>query len=211
MAPQAIKRYSDGQGDLYEDVRGSGSYPSGHTTWGYTQAFLLADMFPEVGPQLLARGAEYGYHRIVLGVHYPLDVIGGRMLAEASTAEMMADPTFRGLLAEAKTEVRRVLTARVGAPIGRIVSCQKPYVATGAALRSYRERAVYSFLPTAPSTPVRVPAGAENLIRAAHPGKSDAQLRSILARTAIPGGHPLDGGEGGGWARLDLAKAWVAR
>ncbi|WP_338837703.1 phosphatase PAP2 family protein [Gordonia polyisoprenivorans] len=83
VAPQLIRHYGDGRPDLYAAVRGSGSYPSGHTTWGYTQAFLIAAMVPEEGPQILARGADYGYHRVVLGVHYPLDVIGGRMLAQA--------------------------------------------------------------------------------------------------------------------------------
>ncbi|UEA59482.1 phosphatase PAP2 family protein [Gordonia otitidis] len=212
VAPTFIRHYGDGRPDLYESVRGSGSYPSGHTTWGYAQAFLIATMLPEVGPQVLARGAEYGYHRIVLGVHYPLDVIGGRMLAENIASEVIADPRFASLLAQARTELRTVLAARVGAPIGRIVGCQQPYVSTGEALRSYRQRATYSFLPTGPGAPVQVPAGAENLIRAAHPGWSTQQLRDLLARTALPGGYPLDKtGPSGGWQRLDIARAWLTR
>ena len=169
-------------------------------------------MLPEVGPQVLARGAEYGYHRIVLGVHYPLDVIGGRMLAENITAEVIADPSFGRLLAQARAELRSVLAARVGAPIGRIVGCQQPYVSTDAALSSYRQRSTFSFLPTGPAAPLQVPAGAENLIRAAHPGWSTQQLRDLLARTALPGGYPLDKtGAHGGWQRLDIARAWAAR
>ncbi|MFF0710157.1 MULTISPECIES: acid phosphatase [Gordonia] len=212
VAPTLIRHYGDGRPDLYESVRGSGSYPSGHTTWGYTQAFLIATMLPEVGPQVLARGAEYGYHRVVLGVHYPLDVIGGRMLAENITSEVIADPSFATLLAQARTELRSVLAARVGAPIGRIVGCQQPYIGTDAALSSYRRRSTFSFLPTGPAAPLQVPAGAENLIRAAHPGWSTQQLRDLLARTALPGGYPLDKtGANGGWQRLDIARAWVAR
>lgn len=211
VAPGLIRHYGDGRPDLYESVRGSGSYPSGHTTWGYTQAFLIATMLPEVGPQVLARGAEYGYHRIVLGVHYPLDVIGGRMMGEAIASEVIGDPHFAALLAQARTELRTVLAARVGAPIGRVVACQQPYVGTADALSSYRQRSTYSFLPTGPVTPVQVPAGAENLIRAAHPGWSTAQLRDLLARTALPGGYPLDkSGPQGGWQRLDIARAWTA-
>ncbi|GAB19040.1 hypothetical protein GOEFS_073_00600 [Gordonia effusa NBRC 100432] len=212
VAPQLIRHYGDGRKDLYEAVRGTGSYPSGHTTWGFAQAFLIASMIPEAGPQLLARAAEYGYHRVVLGVHYPLDVVGGRMQAESTVAQVLSDSTFAGLLAEAKKELRAVLTARVGAPIARAVACQTPYQSTGDALKSYRERATYSFVAEGNTTRVlAVPAGAENLIRAAHPNMSTGQLRQLLARTALPAGYPLDKtGYDGGWQRLDIAKAWLA-
>ncbi|NEU35623.1 phosphatase PAP2 family protein, partial [bacterium LRH843] len=63
-----------------------GSFPSGHTNTGYTDALLLAAMIPERYDALVARGARYGYSRIVLGVHYPLDVIGSRMVAERNVA-----------------------------------------------------------------------------------------------------------------------------
>lgn len=213
VAPQLIRHYGDGRADLYEAVRGSGSYPSGHTTWGYTEAFLIAAMLPELGPQILARGAQYGYHRIVLGVHYPLDVIGGRMLAQATAAQLLGDPKFAALLASARTELRTVLAARVGAPIARIAACQQPFAATADALATYRQRATYSFVATGNTArPVQVPAGAENLIRAAHPGLSTAALRNILARSALASGYPLDKtGADGGWQRLDIAKAWVTR
>ncbi|MEP9413441.1 phosphatase PAP2 family protein [Gordonia sp. VNQ95] len=213
VAPQLIRRYGDGRPDLYAAVKGSGSYPSGHTTWGYTQAFLIASMLPEVGPQILARGAEYGYHRIVLGVHYPLDVMGGRMLAQATASELLGDPGFAALFAAARTELRGVLQARVGAPIGSVAACQQPWEPTATALADYRQRASYSFLPTGDTaSALTVPAGAENLIRAAHPGLSTAQLRNILARTALPAGYPLDkSGPTGGWQRLDIARAWVTR
>lgn len=213
VVPQLIRHYGDSRPDLYESVRGSGSYPSGHTTWGYTEAFLIAAMLPELGPQILARGAEYGYHRIVLGVHYPLDVIGGRMVAQATAAELLGDSRFAGLFAQARTELRSVLAARVGAPIDEVVTCRPSGVPTSAALSTYRQRETYSFVSIDPRPDaVAVPAGAENLIRAAHPGLDDAQLRAILARTALPGGYPLDkSGPTGGWQRLDIARAWVTR
>lgn len=59
-----------------------GSFPSGHTNTGYTDALLMAEMIPERFDALVTRGARYGYSRIVLGVHYPLDVMGSRMVAQ---------------------------------------------------------------------------------------------------------------------------------
>ena len=59
----------------------SPSYPSGHTTYGYTGSLLLAILVPERYQQMVARGAEYGNDRIIMGAHYAMDVLGdGRSL-----------------------------------------------------------------------------------------------------------------------------------
>ena len=71
-APQAIKRYDDGSKDLYPT---SPAFPSGHTNQATWITTLMSFMLPEVGPQLMLRGAEAGNHRVVLGVHYPLDAV----------------------------------------------------------------------------------------------------------------------------------------
>src|SRR6185312_15759714 len=54
------------------------SYPSGHSTLGYTEAVLLANMVPERRAAIFARADRYAQHRIVMGVHYPSDVAAGR-------------------------------------------------------------------------------------------------------------------------------------
>ena len=56
----------------------SPSFPSGHTTYGYTGALLLALLTPERYREMIARGAEYGEDRIVVGAHYATDVMAGR-------------------------------------------------------------------------------------------------------------------------------------
>jgi hypothetical protein len=48
------------------DLTNSPSYPSGHTTYGYTGAVLLAVLVPERYAQMIARGAEYGNDRIIM-------------------------------------------------------------------------------------------------------------------------------------------------
>lgn len=75
----------------------SPSYPSGHTTYGYTEALVLAILVPERYQQMIARAAEYGNNRIVLGAHYAMDVIGGRAVALHAVAHLLAnDPAYVG-------------------------------------------------------------------------------------------------------------------
>ena len=88
-----------------------GSFPSGHTNTGYTDALLLAAMIPERYDALVTRGARYGYSRIVLGVHYPLDVIGSRMVAERNVAHYLNDPHYRVLFNEARDQLRAALAS----------------------------------------------------------------------------------------------------
>lgn len=106
-------------GDIYESQDGSygslttsGSYPSGHTYGGYEAGTILATLLPELAPSILARTSEYGNNRIVLGFHYPLDVMGGRISAQATVAHRWADPDFEKLLTQAHTEMENVLLAQ---------------------------------------------------------------------------------------------------
>jgi hypothetical protein len=42
---------------------------------------VLAVLVPERYQQMMARGAEYGNDRILVGAHYAMDVMAGRTLA----------------------------------------------------------------------------------------------------------------------------------
>lgn len=80
-----------------QNLTDSPSYPSGHTTYGYTESLLLAILVPERYQQMVARAAEYGNNRIVLGAHYAMDVIGGRTVALHAVAHLLAnDPDYVG-------------------------------------------------------------------------------------------------------------------
>lgn len=72
-----------------QNLTNSPAWPSGHTTYGYTESLLLAMMVPERYQQMITRGAEYGNGRIVLGAHYALDVLGGRALTYYDMAQML--------------------------------------------------------------------------------------------------------------------------
>ncbi|MFD1302955.1 phosphatase PAP2 family protein [Methylobacterium marchantiae] len=80
-----------------QNLSDSPSYPSGHTTYGYTESLLLALLVPERYQQMIARGAEYGNNRIVVGAHYAMDVLGGRAVALHAVAHLLAnDPAYVG-------------------------------------------------------------------------------------------------------------------
>lgn len=90
----------------------SASYPSGHSTWAYTTALVLADMLPERRAQLLARADQYARNRTVAGVHYPSDVEAGRLAGTALAAMLFTCPAFERQEAAARKELRAALRLR---------------------------------------------------------------------------------------------------
>jgi acid phosphatase (class A) len=85
------------------------SYPSGHSTFGYTTAVLLANMLPEKRAAIFARADEYAQHRIVMGAHFPSDVEAGHLAGTVIAAEIMQDPSWQRDYAAARDELRKAL------------------------------------------------------------------------------------------------------
>jgi acid phosphatase (class A) len=81
------------------------SYPSGHSTRGTVFALLLAELFPAKREALIAKGRETGWLRVQGGVHYPLDIFGGRVLGQALARAFLANPAFQRDLAAARAEI----------------------------------------------------------------------------------------------------------
>lgn len=90
-------------------LKGGSSYPSGHTSFGWATALILADVAPERAQQLLARGQEHGESRVICAVHYPSDVVAGQLVATAVVARLHADPEFNEDLDCARQEHAAVL------------------------------------------------------------------------------------------------------
>ena len=208
VAPDRIVHYDKEGGTAYDTT--SGSYPSGHTSQAYWQGTALATLLPELAPQILARTSQAAHHRVVMGVHYPLDVIGGRMMGQAIAARRWADPEFRPVLAAARQELVTVLSADCGMPLDACIARDDAYLPTEDAVDLYTERMTYGFAPIAATgQDVVVPEGAEDLLLPTHPDLTADQRREVLELTAIDSGFPLDKPEAS-WQRLNLAAAMAA-
>ena len=141
------------------------SFPSGHTTYAYTDGILLAMLSPSLYQSSVLRASEYGNSRIVLDVHYPLDIIGARALASYDLAQAFTNPLYFGnasttgtainlpsLFTAAQGQLAGYLAANCGATVPTCAAsaantANDPYAPSAANQALYRQRLTYG-LPT---------------------------------------------------------------
>jgi hypothetical protein len=212
------------------DLTNSPSFPSGHTTYGYTGAVLLAVLVPERYSQMIARGAEYGNDRVIMGSHYVMDVLGGRTLALYDMAHLLAnDPAYLGLsisgaspikdfqaaVKTARAELNSILQTGCG---NTIEACAKEDTgrfsnaaadeAFYAVTQTYNLPAVYPKNATSSEDVGKLAPEAGYLLTIAFPSLSLEQADKILTETEGPGGGFLDNGSAFGvYSRIDLYAA----
>jgi PAP2 superfamily len=205
----------------------SPSYPSGHTTYGYMGSLLLAILVPERYQQMMARAAEYGDDRILMGAHYAMDVIGGRALATFDLAHLLAnDPIYmnrslngapiikdyQAAVKTAKADLVAVLQAACGNTIqvcaledtGRF-SDPAANETFHAVTQTYGLPVVY---PQNTEDVSKLAPEAGYLLTVAFPTLTLEQADQILTETEGPGGGFLDDGSAFGvYSRLNLYAA----
>lgn len=177
-----------------------GGFPSGHTNASYLASLAFAYAVPERYQEMLTRASEMGDARIISGMHSPLDVMGGRILATALAAATLADPANAELKKDAYDQAHEVLLKQTGSGEDRFGNYEKNKT-------EYIERLTYGFQPIGDTTKeMVVPKSAEVLLETRLPYLSNDQRREVLASTGLPSGYPmLDDPEG--WGRLNLFEA----
>jgi acid phosphatase (class A) len=71
------------------------SYPSGHSTFGFSVAVVLASAAPDKAAALLARAKDYAENRLVCSMHYRSDVVAGEALGTVVAEDLLHNPQFR--------------------------------------------------------------------------------------------------------------------
>lgn len=191
-----------------------GGFPSGHSAEAVRNAVAMAYLVPERFQEMLARGLELGEMRIVAGMHSPMDVIGGRLLGQASALGNIA-ATSPDARKAARAQAQQTLMKATGAATPEALmafahsqaTAQDRFADAAANRSNYRRRLVFGFAQTGDTTRAAVvPKGAEVLLETRQPYLSDAQRRVVLKTTALPSGYPtMDDAEGFG--RLNLLAA----
>lgn len=87
-------------------LRQNGSYPSGHTSYGWTVALVLAQMAPSHAEAIIKRGYEFGQSRMICGAHWQSDVDAGRIVGAVEYSRLMTLPKFQEDLRKATQEVQ---------------------------------------------------------------------------------------------------------
>jgi len=71
------------------------SFPSGHAATSFAAATVLAFAFPRLAPALFVLAAAVAFSRVYVGVHYPLDIVGGAALGVLVALALRALLHFR--------------------------------------------------------------------------------------------------------------------
>ncbi|MGW2723206.1 phosphatase PAP2 family protein [Streptomyces sp. NPDC001492] len=204
VAPQLLRQRNMSPTD-------DGGFPSGHTNAFHLAGLAYAYAVPERFQELVTRAFELAHTRIMSGMHSPVDVMGGRIMATALAAATLADPANAALKAAARAQALAYFEAQTGTTADTLYAyahsdATDPYADRDANARAVGPRLTYVLTRHGRNEPLTVPKGAEVLLETRLPYLDADQRREVLRTTALPSGYVLlDGFEQ--WGRLNLFAA----
>jgi acid phosphatase (class A) len=90
---QAAKKLNFDYPDIETETGHNPSYPSGHTAGVYALATILSKQFPHKKHNLFKYAREVAEGRMIGGVHYPSDILAGKILGN-EIAKLYKDPSL---------------------------------------------------------------------------------------------------------------------
>ena len=106
-----FERFNDSMPSHEEDeLRGEGSYPSGHTLRGWTITLVLIQVAPDRAVELYKRGMDYGQSRVIVGAHWQSDVDNSRVAASMLFSLLQTNDDFLAQMNRAKKEYKKKLS-----------------------------------------------------------------------------------------------------
>lgn len=109
LYPRPRPPFADPRVQPCVELKTTGSYPSGHSSQAWMWAGLLAEIFPEKRTELLDRARDVAWGRVIGGVHYPTDTIGGKLLGDAIVAELLKLPAVQEAIRKCRAEAEPFL------------------------------------------------------------------------------------------------------
>lgn len=100
-----------------DELRGEGSYPSGHTMRGWLATCLLAEINPARANEIYTRGWMYCENRVIAGAHWQSDVDVTRVAAGIAYTALHTSPAFLAQMEKAKEEFRNIVLV----PLAQVV------------------------------------------------------------------------------------------
>ena len=83
------------------------SYPSGHSTLGYSVGLMLATLAPTKATAVLDRARDYALSREICGVHFPSDTEASHVIGTIVVERILANPAAAPRIAAARAELAR--------------------------------------------------------------------------------------------------------
>lgn len=83
------------------------AYPSGHTTSSFVTAKILGLLIPQKAAQFDFYAEKIANHRVLVGMHFPHDLRGGRHLGFLIVGGLLQNKDFLNDFAAAKTELEK--------------------------------------------------------------------------------------------------------
>jgi undecaprenyl-diphosphatase len=86
----AVGEHRPNEPDPLVTIPHSHSFPSGHTATSFAAATVLTALVPRAAPAFFLLAAAIAYSRLYVGVHFPLDVVGGAVIGVATALLLLA-------------------------------------------------------------------------------------------------------------------------